>query len=82
MSLLQIIPEPGQLLLLGVAFILAGILFRKIQRTVPAVEEARPASLPELRQSKSNKTPASNTARSPLVPMPAQMDSHAALVNE
>lgn len=82
MSFLQIIPEPGQLLLLGVAFILTGILFRKVRKTVPAVEKALPAPLPEMRHSRASKTPVSSAGRSPLVPMSAQMDSRAALVQE
>ena len=82
MSLLQIIPEPGQLLLLGVAFILAGILFRKVRKTVPAAEKALPAPEPEMRQFRASKAPVSNTGRSTRVPMSPQMDSQAALVRE
>lgn len=54
MSFLHVIPESGQLFLLGSAFIAAGILFRKIRNTISSFRKVLPIPgehQPEPRQS-------------------------------
>lgn len=54
MSLLQVVPESGQLFLLGFALIITGVLFRKIRNVISGFRKALPLPAeqnPEPRQS-------------------------------